>query len=197
MEYFNKNNEKTDIQLVSDYLDVDENALKILITRYLKPIYGFVFSIAKNTQDSEDIAQETFVKMWKNIKKYDKEQVFKTWLFTIAKNTTLDYLRKKKKKSFVFSDFEKIREEGVAYHAIIDQAPLPDEVSANREDKKFISGLLNQLATAYKEVLLLRYNGQYTFAEIGQILGKPLDTVKSQQRRALTVLRKILSGKNR
>lgn len=186
-------NEKTDIQLMADYLNKDENALKILIARYLKPVYVFVYTIVKNTQDSEDITQEAFVKMWKNIKKYDKEQVFKTWLFAIAKNTALDYLRKK--KSFVFSDFEGQEENNIFANMFIDPSPLPDEVFTLKEDKNFLSGLLNQIAAAYKEVLLLRYNGQYTFAEIGQILGKPLDTVRSQHRRALMSLRKILSDK--
>lgn len=90
----------TDEQLIKNYLKGDDNSLEILIRRYLKPIYFFVYGYTKDEQKAEDIAQEVFVKIWKNLKKFDKNKNFKTWIFTIAKNTALDYLKKKKSCRF-------------------------------------------------------------------------------------------------
>lgn len=184
--------EKTDKQLIFDYLRGDENSFRDLIRRHLKSVYNFVYRLAGNAKDSEDITQEVFLKVWKNIKRYDQDRGFKTWLFTIARNTSIDWLRKK--RNLVFSDFD--NEEGG--NAIIDEladlAPLPDEIFKKSEDKKFFDELLNKLSPVYKEVLLLRYKDQFTFEEIGEILGKPLDTVKSRNRRALIVLRELLNA---
>ena len=96
--------EKSDKYLVLDYLNGDETALNIIIKRHLKLVYNFAYRLTGNAQNSEDISQETFIKIWKNIKRCDPKQEFKTWLLAIAKNTSIDWLRKR--KDFVFSDFE-------------------------------------------------------------------------------------------
>ena len=92
--------EITDKQLIDDYLNGNDAAFALLVQRQINPVYNFVYRLVRNTQDAEDITQETFVKMWKNLKRYNQDQNFKTWLFTIARNTAIDSLRKK--KSFVF-----------------------------------------------------------------------------------------------
>lgn len=86
----------TDQQLIAAYLKGDEKSLEILIKRYLNPIYGFAYRYVKDQQNAEDITQETFLKVWKNIKKYDKNKSFKAWIYTIAKNTVLDFIKKEK-----------------------------------------------------------------------------------------------------
>ena len=86
----------SDEHLVSKYLSGEKEALEILIRRYLKPVYGFVYKYTGGVSETEDISQDVFIKVWKNLKKFDQVKNFKTWLFTIAKNTTLDFLRKKK-----------------------------------------------------------------------------------------------------
>lgn len=86
----------SDEQLVVSYLKGDEKALEILIKRYLKLIYSFAFRFVSNSQEAEDIAQEVFIKMWRNLKKFDKNKKFKSWIFSIAKNTCLDTMKKKK-----------------------------------------------------------------------------------------------------
>ena len=86
----------TDEQLVAQYLKGDEKSLELLIQKYLNPIYSFVLQYTKERDEAEDLTQEVFVKVWKNINKFKSEYKFKTWLFTIAKNTSLDFLKKKK-----------------------------------------------------------------------------------------------------
>ncbi|MFA6919366.1 MAG: sigma-70 family RNA polymerase sigma factor, partial [Patescibacteria group bacterium] len=95
--------EYLDEQLVQQYLSGDEKSLEVLIQKYLKPIYNFVYRYVGDMANAEDLTQEVFVKVWKNIKKFDRKKSFKTWIFCIAKNTAFDYLRKK--KSIPLSNF--------------------------------------------------------------------------------------------
>src|SRR5579864_3367577 len=96
--------EMKDHELVKQYLKGDEKSLEVLVAKYLNPIYRFVYSYVKDQQTAEDITQDVFLKVWKNAKKVDKNKNFKSWIYTIAKNTALDFL--KKKKSIPFSSFE-------------------------------------------------------------------------------------------
>lgn len=182
--------EKSDKYLVLDYLNGDETALNIIIKRHLKLVYNFAYRLTGNAQNSEDISQETFIKIWKNIKRCDPKQEFKTWLLAIAKNTSIDWLRKR--KDFVFSDFETAEGKNLITDFLADQAPLSDKMAIQAEDKKFIGGLLNRLSLEDREIISLRYNNSLTFEKIGQILSRPLNTVKSRHRRALIFLRNLI-----
>ncbi len=94
----------SDQKLIANYLAGDEKSLEILINRYLRPIYSFVYRHVGNGEVAEDITQEVFVKVWRNLKKFDQNKSFKTWIFTIAKNTSFDFF--KKKKAIPFSELE-------------------------------------------------------------------------------------------
>lgn len=184
---------KTDQQLVADYLNGEEGVLPELINRYLKPAYNFAYRLTGNAQDAQDISQETFLKMWKNLKKYRPEESFKTWLFTIARNTAFDLMRKK--RNLVFSDISGNSTEDSFEEKLADEFSLPaDEIISQMENKKMLDDLLAQLPYNYREVILLHYLDELTFDEIGKILGKPLNTVKSWHRRALLELRKLSSA---
>jgi len=87
---------KTDEEIILLYKNGDGEALKTIIDRYTPPIYNFVARLA-NKNDAPDIVQEVFIKIWKNIHHFDQSKAsFKTWIFTIARNTATDFLRKKK-----------------------------------------------------------------------------------------------------
>ncbi len=182
--------EKKDEQLVSDYLGGNENAFSIIVRRYLKSIYNFIYRLIGNVAEAEDITQNVFLSAWKNIKSFKREESFKTWIFSIARNAAIDWLRKK--KNITFSDLEKENEEGLIEDTLIDPAPLPEELLTSFEDKRKLEEAINQLPLLYREVIFLYYNNDFTFEEIGKILNKPLNTVKSQYRRALFMLKNIL-----
>jgi RNA polymerase sigma-70 factor (ECF subfamily) len=178
---------RNDEQLISDYLEGDDTALSILVDRYLNDLCAFAYSLTNDRQSAEDVAQEAFVKAWKNMRRFVPGNSFKGWLFRIARNTAIDLLRKK--QDIVFSAFE--TEEGnVFLDTLKDTEPLPDELLERAENTHYLKGLLEQLNPAYREVLTLRYTSNMTFEEIGQIVGRPLHTVKSQYRRAITALQR-------
>lgn len=197
----------SDKKLVADYLRGNEASLEFLIKKYLKPIYGFVYKYVGNSQEAEDITQEVFLRMWRNIKKFDskksrhqtskdKEQKsFKTWLFSIAKNTSIDFLRKK--KVMLFSEFENENRKNTITETIIDPSPLSDELLEKRELNRTLALAMEKLSPENRSVLFLHYNEHFTFRKIAESLGKPLNTIKSQCRRALARLKKILSQSNR
>lgn len=186
--------QKNDQQLIADYLNGDEEAFAVLAGRYLKPIYNFTYRLVGDRQNAEDITQETFFKTWKNLKKYRAGESFRAWLYRIARNTAYDLLRKK--RTLVFADFENGDEDGENYFAdtIADREPLVSELLIRLEDKKLLEDILNRLPPVYREVLFLHYGESFTFAEIGGILRKSVNTVKSRHRRALIMLREVLDA---
>lgn len=183
--------QKNDEQLVAQYLAGDEKSLEILIKKYLKPVHAFVFHYVGNQSETEDIVQEVFVKVWKNIGKFDQTRIFKTWLFAIAKNTSIDFF--KKKKAVPFSSFENAEGDNVLLDSIKDLSPLPDEILEQSELKKTIDSAIGMLGEKYREIFFLRNDLSLTFREIAAKTGEPLNTVKSRYRRALSVVRGFLS----
>ncbi|MEI6843171.1 MAG: RNA polymerase sigma factor [bacterium] len=179
--------EKTDLELVTSYLDGDEESLRTLIERHSDSLYNFVYRFG-GKDDSADITQEIFVKVWKNLHKFDREKNFKTWLFAIARNTVTDWLRKR--KHILFSDMDS--ENMFFEDSLVDEEMRPDEISVLAHDKQKLEQALEKLSPEYKAVLLLRYSEDFTFKEIGEILDKSQNTVKSQHTRALDQLKKIL-----
>ncbi len=177
----------SDQQLIENYFKGDEKSLEILIKRYLKPIYSFIYRYVGNAQEAEDITQETFVKIWRHLKRFDKERSFKTWIFSIAKNASIDFL--KKKKAMQFSDLE--RDENTLTERFVDSSPLPSELLEQKDIIGALAKSINKLLPKYRKTLLLRHNDNLTFREISETTGELLNTVKSRYRRALIMLKKF------
>jgi len=187
--------DRSDQQLIACYLKGDENSLEILIKRYLKPIYSFTFRFVGNSQEAEDITQEVFIRVWRNLKKFNRNKNFKTWIFSIAKNTSIDFF--KKKKAIPFSKFENEKEENKLIETLIDPTPLADELFERVGIEKVLDAAINQLAPKYRMVLFLRYNDHFTFREIAEIFGESSNTIKSRHRRAILILRKMLKAEDK
>ncbi len=177
-----------DDQLISSYLEGDDQSLAVLVDRYLPHVYNFAFSLTRDKSLAEDVTQESFVKAWKNIRKFSPTKSFRGWLFTIARNTAIDVLRKK--KDIPFSSFE--TENGnTLVDTLKDSEPTPAELVTLAEDYRYLENMLQELNPMYREVLTLRHTSDMTFDEIAQIVSRPLHTVKSQYRRAIIALRRL------
>jgi len=184
--------------LIKKYFQGDEKSLEILIKRYLKPIYSFIYRYLEDVSEAEDATQETFLKAWRNLKKFNQEKDFKIWLFQIAKNTALDYL--KKKKAIPFSEFSARggeKGENIIAEILTDNSPLPAELFDKKQTAQMLNAAMKKLSPQYKMVLFLRYNDHFTFQEIANIFGESLNTVKSRHRRAILLLKKLLKVANK
>jgi|SRR3989344_1009071 len=179
----------SDEELIKSYLEGNEKSLEELISRYLRVIFNFAYKYANGVPDAEDITQEVFIKVWKNIKKFDVEASFRTWLFSIAKNTAIDWARKK--KPLLFSEFD--RDVGnILDDLLVDKLPLPDEITERKFAFEEINYAYGKVSVDEARIIRSHDGDGFTFREIAQELGKPLHTVKSIHRRALVKLRKIL-----
>ncbi|MCX6713902.1 MAG: sigma-70 family RNA polymerase sigma factor [Candidatus Vogelbacteria bacterium] len=184
---------KTDNELVGDFLAGNEESLELLFERYFKVIYNFTYRFVHEPDVASDITQETFVKAWRNLKKFDQNLNFKTWLFTIAKNTAYDWL--KKKKPIVFSTLTATDEDDHRLeNLVVDTEPWPDEVFAQKEIKTKLGEQLSKIPPLDQTIILLHLQEGQTFEMVAEILDQPMNTIKSRYRRALIKLRDLLGS---
>ena len=178
----------TDEELVGNILTGDEMAFEELLKRYLKPIYNFLYRFAGDIAALDDLTQETFIKVWKNLKRFDPEKKFKTWIFTIAKNTAYDHL--KKKKTIPFSFFAD--EEGENWlENIADENFLPDEILERKNLSEEMDIIIEKIPSHYRAILLLHYREDFSLHEIAEILSEPYNTIKSRHQRGLKKLKSL------
>jgi RNA polymerase sigma-70 factor (ECF subfamily) len=183
MEISNEN------RIIESILFGDEDAFAEIVKIYLNMVYNFVYRLVGDRDAAEDIAQETFVKTWKNLKKFDQKRNFKTWIFTIAKNTAFDYLKKKKEIPFsIFTD-----EEGENWlENVSSDEILPDEILERENIAEEFEKILEKIPVHYRVILLLHYKEDFSLHEIAEILGEPYNTIKSRHQGGLKTLKKAL-----
>ena len=181
-----------DINLICNYLNGDKSYFDSLVDVYLKTIFNFTYRITGNEKDAEDITQEIFLKVWKNIKKFNIEKSFKTWIFSIAKNTCIDYLRKSKDIPMsIFND-----EDGGNFiqDNLESEEPSSEEKIILKENKKMIDETLKELSIIQREIIVMKYVNELSLSEVADIMNMSKDTVKSHHRRALLKMRDSLSA---
>jgi RNA polymerase sigma-70 factor, ECF subfamily len=183
--------EREDNEIVSDYLAGNDAAFSELVKKYLKSVYNFLYQLTSDHSSLDDLTQETFVKAWKNIKKFDPERSFKTWIFTIAKNTAYDYF--KKKKTIPLSNFIDV-EGNNKLENISEDEILPLEILEKADAAKEIEAGLAKISSQYRLILTMCYKDDLALQEIAEVLNLPYNTVKSQHQRALAAIKKQLNG---
>ncbi len=179
---------ESDEKLVEKYLQGDEKSLDELVRRYAGHIYNFIYQYIRLPQEAEDLTQDTFFKVWRNLGKFDVKRKFKVWLFQIARNTVFDFLRKKKAQ--VMTD---LGDEETGEYEAPDTGPLPEEIFAKKENELKARRIIESLPPIYQSVLSLYYLNDMNFREIADALGEPLDTVKARHRRAMLKLKNELN----
>lgn len=182
----------TDNELIRLYLDDgNQEGFDLIIKRHLKSVYRFIFGFVGDIAIAEDISQDTFIKVWKNLKKFDQNRNFKTWILSIAKNTIIDYSRKK--KALPFSYFEDADGDTNNFEdSIVDLEPLSDELFDKNLSREKIIAAINQLPSIYRTVVTLRFSEGLKFEEIAEIFDESINTIKSRGRRAEALLRDYL-----
>ncbi len=182
--------EKTDQELVQGSLLDEEGSFNLIVKRYSGQIYGFITRLVGSRAAAEDLTQEVFLRVWKKLNAYDPKQSFKAWIFRIARNASIDWLRKK--KTIPFSNLETAESGEYIEESIPDMEPLQEELFEKKEIASMLEGIMQKLSEDYRAVLLLHYVNDMTFQEIAESLNRPMNTVKSQHRRALVALKALI-----
>jgi RNA polymerase sigma-70 factor, ECF subfamily len=167
----------------------DQKFFEILTQRHLGALYNFVFKYIHTIAETEDVTQETFLKIWKNIHKFDNRFKFKTWAYTIAKNTALDALKKKGLIPFSAMNEE---EEKTLFNSLTDKNPLPEEVLGQIEDMEIISRAIEQIPEDYQKIIKMYYFEGLNLRQASEKMKKSINTVKTRHRRALMYLKKLI-----
>lgn len=186
----------SDEKAIRDYFDGNREALDRLIRKHIRHVYNFIRQYISDEKRAEDLTQETFIKVWEHLDKFDLKMSFKSWLFRIARNTVIDFLRKKKNVNFSELKNEN-SEEGEIEIDFPDDKPLPEELYEEKELQETVAKILAKLPEKYRSVLVLYHQNQLNFREIAEVTGDSVNTTKSRYRRALKIIRdNLTSGKN-
>ena len=180
----------TDADLVAKALNDDRQALEALVKRHLASVYRIAKFYVINSQDAEDVAQETFVKIWKNLERFQPQKKFTSWISEITKNTALDLL--KKKRSLVFSNFEDETGFNILTERLADDSPGPEELAHSSGMAEQVRTAVRQLSELYRKVVEMRDFEGLTFREIADKTQESINTIKSRYRRATLKLKRLL-----
>jgi len=183
-----------DIALIERALSGDQPAYDRLMKKYHQLIYNLIFRMIYKKEDVEDLTQEAFIKAFQSLDKFDRQYSFSTWLFKIASNNCIDYLRKKKLSTFSI-DKEMGSDDDDLHFEIPDSDYIPDKQIIDRERKAILEAAIGQLPQKYREVILLRHSQEKDYEEIAKILKLPLGTVKAHIFRGRELLNKYLKEK--
>jgi RNA polymerase sigma factor (sigma-70 family) len=185
---------KHDLELVNKAENGDQKAYAELMARYRDAIYFMLLKMINNKTDAEDLTIEAFGKAFKNLGQYSPHYAFSTWLFKIASNNCIDYLRKKRSNHIsIDGSFSDDKESEPQIH-LRDETPDPEEFLIRSQKAVLMRTVVQKLKPRYRTLIELRYFKEYSYEEISEELDLPLGTVKAQLFRARELLYNTLKN---
>ncbi len=171
---------ESDAELVGRVLSGSDTAARELVRRFERPVFNLIARMVRDSAFAEDLAQETFVKAFSHLSSYDPRYKFINWILRIAHNTTIDYLRQPRPVMASLDD-----EEGeIARDRSKSTTETPFAATERQELRAALDAAIGRLRPEYREVVVLRYQEEFSYEEISETLNLPLGTVKSYLHRA-------------
>lgn len=183
-----------DSDLIDRALAGDQSAYERLMKKYYKLVSNLIYKMIYNKDDVEDLAQEAFIKAFNSLAKFDKQFAFSTWLYKIASNNCIDYIRKRKLNTISIDKEIETSDDDFKFE-IPDNDYKPDREIIESERKQVLENAINSLPEKYKTVIMLRHSEDMEYEEIAQKLNLPLGTVKAHIFRGRELLNKYLKDK--
>lgn len=181
-----------DFELVEAAKKGDQSAYSAIMVRYREPIYYLVLKMIRNESDAEDLSIEAFEKAFKKLEQYTPQYAFSTWLFRIATNHCIDFIRKKKLKTTSI-DNEIDDGEGSGMTIQVEaEIKDPEEKIIEKQKIDLMRNYVSQLDEPYQTLVKLRYFDEWSYDEISKKQGIPLGTVKAQLFRARALLADLI-----
>ncbi len=173
----------------------DQKAYADLMNNYRDTLFFMMLKMTNDATDADDLTIEAFGKAFKNLSQYTPDYAFSTWLFKIATNNCIDFIRKKKKMTFSMNKGFNDNEEGTEIaHNIPSETLDPEEKFIEKQKIKLMRDVVERLKPHYRELVKLRYFDEFSYEEISDKLNLPLGTVKAQLFRAREFLFNILKN---
>ncbi|MFM7430676.1 MAG: sigma-70 family RNA polymerase sigma factor [Chryseotalea sp. WA131a] len=185
-----------DFRLIDMAVGGDEKAYAKLLQRYKRPVYHVILKMVRNVDDAEDLTMESFSKAFRSLHRFKKDFTFSTWLFRIATNNTIDFIRKKKINTLSIENTYTDDDGGSVSIDIEDVGNLnPQDEAIRAQKEEIMQVFVNMLPTKYQKLVRLRYFHELSYEEIAVELEAPLGTVKAQLHRARELLYDLVKNK--
>ncbi len=178
-----------DRRLIKQARAGDQKAFEKLLKKYRNLVYHVMMRMVRNPQEAEDLCQEAFIKAFGALASFNEEFAFSTWLMKIATNNCIDFLRKKKLRTYSIDEPIQYKEEKVQVE-LPDREPSPERQMLDEERSKMINDAIQSLPPRYRHVIVLRHKEEKSYEEIAELLKLPLGTVKARIFRAREMLNK-------
>ncbi len=183
-----------DLKVIDRALHGDSRAYTELLNRYRDSVYYVILRMVNNPSDAEDLTIEAFGKAFHNLAKYVPSHAFSTWLFRIATNNCIDFMRRKSQSPRPFDQDE--GEEDEVEATVASDMIAPDEVMINRETAASLNRIVKTLKPRYRRLIELRYFEDYSYEEIASELSLPIGTVKARLFRAKVLILNMVQSKS-
>ena len=172
----------SELDLVKQCQAGNTEAFDQLVTRYRTRVFAMIYNMVHNEQDAWDLAQDSFVKAWKSIRRFRGRSSFYTWIYRIVMNVTIDWLRKKQVKGAgaEFNDAIQLKEIEPASRTLPKADPLPHERMEQSEIRARIDNAIAQLSPEHRAVILMKEIEEMQYHEIAEALGCSIGTVMSR-----------------
>jgi RNA polymerase sigma-70 factor, ECF subfamily len=178
----------TDGELIVNAISGREDGFEELVRRYQRPITNYVYRMLNNYDASLDVTQEVFIKVYNSLARYSSDYKFSTWLYRIAHNAAIDYMRR---NSVNQTSIEAENADGTYQIQIESPNPTPEQERERSEWRTEIEAVVRCLPAVYRELILLRHSQDLSYDEIAEITNLPLGTVKNRLFRAREMMREI------
>ncbi len=176
--------------------DGDQKAYAELMQRYKDSIYFMALKMVNNKDDAMDLTVETFGKAFENIEKYKPDFAFSTWLFRIATNNCIDFIRKKRLNVVSLQSLSE-EDKDEKQLQIASDTLNPEQTSIKKQESEKLKSIVEQLPQRYRTLIILRYYDEQSYEEIAQQLDLPLGTVKAQLFRARDLMSNIMNRRKK
>ena len=177
--------ESTDIELIENVRAGDDDSFRILVERHSRAIYRSAYRITGNAADADDVVQETFLRAYRALERFDARASFTTWIHRIAINCSLDLIDSRKRRDGRVNDGEDLA-------AIASTAAQPDRVVHSLEMQRAVATAMERLSGNERTAFVLRHFEGMPLEEIGKVLGTQLNATKNTVFRAVKKLREQL-----
>lgn len=181
-----------DYDLVLKARSGDQNAYAELLERYRDSIFYMLLKMVQNKDDAEDLTIEAFGKAFSRLHLYEPQFAFSTWLFKIATNNCIDFIRKKKKNTFSINESLGGSDDDDFYLDLKSEGLDPEQMAIKEQKEKIMRAMVQKLKPRYRQLVEMRYFQQLAYEEIAEQLDLPLGTVKAQLFRARDLLFQVL-----